>query len=130
MDLHDPNTQSIPKKQLEDAIADNLDIIEEGLRLIGRKVHFPGVGYVDILAYDKNNTPVAIEVKNGVADDSMLTHVLAYMSALRRREGRSPRGIIVAEEFTEKLQQAAELLDNLKLVRVTARITIEKLEET
>jgi len=130
VDLHDSSTQSIPKKQLEDAIADNLDIIEEGLRLIGRQVHLPGVGYIDILAYDKNNTPVAIEVKNGAADDSMLTQILAYMSALRRREGRNPRGIIVAEEFTEKLQQAAELLDNLKLVRITARITIEKLEET
>ena len=50
-----------------------------------------------------------MEVRSDVADDSTLTQVLAYMSRLEG--GKPPRGIIVAEGFTRKLEEAARLLE-------------------
>ncbi|RLG75568.1 MAG: DUF91 domain-containing protein, partial [Thermoprotei archaeon] len=74
-------------------------------------------------------SPVVIEVKSGIADDSTLAQLLAYMSKIKEKEGRTPRGVIVAERFTKKLRHAVKLLSNVKLVRIAVRITIEKLEE-
>lgn len=119
----------LPEKLIEDALAQNLDVIEKELKLAGRQVNIPDVGRVDILAYDKHGTPVVIEVKSGIADNSTLTQLLAYMSKIREKEGKEPRGIIVAEGFTRKLQQAVKLLNNIKLVKIAAKINIEKLEE-
>ena len=119
----------IPERFIEETLAQNLEVIEEGLRLVGRQVYLPDTGRVDILAYDKHGSPVVIEVKSGIADDSTLAQLLAYMSKIKEKEGKTPRGVIVAEEFTKKLQHAVKLLNNVKLVKIAVRITIEKLEE-
>jgi len=119
----------IPERLIEESLARNLEVIEEGLKLVGRQVHLPDTGRVDILAYDKRGSPVVIEMKGGIADDSTLAQLLAYMSKIKEKEGKTPRGIIVAEGFTKKLRHAVELLNNVKLVRIAVRINIEKLEE-
>ena len=126
--LHYTPTE-VPERLIEESLAQNLEVIEEGLRLVGRQVYLPDTGRVDILAYDKHGSPVVIEVKSGVADDSTLAQLLAYMSKIKEKEGKTPRGVIVAEGFTKKLRHAVELLNNVKLVRIAVRITIEKLEE-
>jgi len=119
----------VPERLIENALAENLEVIEEGLRFAGRQVEVPGVGRIDILAYDKNGTPVVIEVKSGKADDATLTQLLAYMSEIGKKEGKTPRGVITAEDFTRKLQHAVKTLNNVKLVRITTKVTIEKVEE-
>ena len=119
----------IPERLIEEFLARNLEVIEEGLRLVGRQVHLPDTGRIDILALDKHSSPVVIEVKGGVADDSTLAQLLAYMSKIKEKEGKTPRGVIVAEGFTKKLRHAVKLLNNVKLVRIAVRINIEKLEE-
>ena len=103
-----------------------MQVIEDGLRLIGRQMPVPGIGRADIVALDQQNNLVVIEVKSGTADDSTLTQLLSYMHGLKCKENREIRGIIVAEEFTRKLKQAATGLPNIKLVK----ITIEKTENT
>ena len=122
-------SKGLPESLIEEALAQNLGVIEEGLRLAGRQVSMPVAGRIDILAHDKQGTPVVIEVKSGVADDATLTQLQAYMYEIMKKEGKKPRGIIVAEEFTRKLKIAVKLHDNIKLVKIAARITIEKLEE-
>ncbi len=119
----------MPERLIEDALAENLEVIEEGLRFAGRQVDVPSIGRIDILAYDKNGAPVVIEVKSGKADDATLTQLLAYMSEIEKKEGKMPRGVIIAEDFTRKLRHAVKTLNNVKLVRITARVTIEKVEE-
>jgi len=119
----------VPERLIEDALAENLEVIEEGLRFAGKQVEVPGVGRIDILAYDKNGTPVVIEVKSGKADDATLTQLLAYMSEIEKKEGKTSRGVIIAEDFTRKLQHAVKTLNNVKLVRITTKVTIEKAEE-
>ena len=118
----------IPEHSLEDALCENLQVIEDGLRLIGRQMPVPGIGRADIVALDQQNNLVVIEVKSGTADDSTLTQLLSYMHGLKCKENREIRGIIVAEEFTRKLKQAATSLPHIKLVKITPKITIEKAE--
>ncbi len=107
----------IPERLIEEALARNLEVIEKGLRLVGKQgvnrsnilVYLPDAGRVDILARDKYGVPVVIGVKSGVADDSAFAQIVAYMSVLKQRGNTSPRGIIVAEEFAEKLKTVAKL---------------------
>ena len=122
-------SMGLPERLIEEALVQNLEVIEEGLKFVERQVNVSGVGRIDILAYDKHEVPVVIEIKSGIADDSTLTQLLAYMSEIGKREGKNPRGIIVAEGFTRKLVHAVKLLSNIKLVRIAAKITIEKLED-
>jgi len=111
----------IPERLIEDALARNIEIIEKGLKLAGRQVHLPGVGRIDILAYDQQGTPVIIEVKRGTADNSTLTQLLAYMSRIEEIESKRTRGIIVAENFTRKLTQAAKPPSNIKLIKIITK---------
>lgn len=119
----------VPEKLVEDALARGLNVVEEGLELIGRQIHLPGAGRADIVARDKSGRLVVIEVKSGIADDTTLTQILAYMSALEERGEGEVRGIIVANGFSKKLIQAAKLIPNIKLVEIRADITIVKTKE-
>jgi len=120
---------ALPEKIIEEALIQKLEIIEEGLRFVGRQIIIPDIGRIDILAHDKHGIPVVIEVKSGIADDTSLTQLLAYMSKIEEKEGKRPRGVIVAEEFTKKLQQAAKLLNNIKLIKIETKIVLKIIEE-
>ena len=122
-------SMELPEKFIEEALIQNLEIIEEGLRFVRRQIIIPDIGRIDILAHDKHGIPVVIEVKSGIADDTSLTQLLAYMSKIEEKEGKRPRGVIVAEEFTKKLQQAAKLLNNIKLIKIETKIVLKKIEE-
>ena len=51
------------------------------------------------------------------------------MSKIKEIRGKKPRGIIVAENFTRKLTQAAKLLPNIKLIKIIPKIVITKIGE-
>jgi len=119
----------VPERLVEDALARNLGVVEEGLRLVRRQVPVPNAGRIDILALDRNGVPVVIEVKSGVVDDTALTQLLAYTAEVKRVLGRAPRRIIAAEDFTKRLRQAAEALRNVKLVKIAVKVVVEKTEE-
>ncbi len=112
----------LPERIIEEVLAGNLEVIEEGLELVARQYSIPN-GRIDILARDKQGRLVVIEVKSGLADDATLTQLLYYMSMIGK--GRRVRGIIVAEEFTHKLVHAANSLENINLVKIKPKITIE-----
>ncbi len=119
----------VPERLVEEVLARDLSVIEDGLELIDRQTHLPGVGRADIIARDKKGRLVVVEVKSGIADDTTLTQILAYMSALEQREDSEVRGIIVANGFSKKLVHAAKLISNIKLVEIRADITIVKTRE-
>ncbi len=115
---------NVPESLIEDALFSNPEVLEGGLVAEARQVIIPDAGRVDLLMRDKNGTPIIIEIKSGLADDSALTQLLNYMSQVK-----GSRGIIVAEEFTRRLRQAVRILDNVKLVKVAVKLDIEKVEE-
>jgi len=113
------------ERDLENYLANNLEILEKGLKLVGRQVEV-ATGRVDLLAEDSEGNLVVIELKAREASDSSLTQLLAYISAIREREkGRNVRGILVAHVFPEKVIYATRLMPYVKLKRYRVRFEFE-----
>ncbi|MDG2301427.1 MAG: endonuclease NucS [Acidimicrobiales bacterium] len=88
-------------------LADNPDVIEEGLSLTRRE--FPtNIGPVDMLCRDSNGSAVAIEIKRrgGIDGVEQLTRYLDYLN--RDPKLRPVRGIFVAQEITPQAKTLAK----------------------
>jgi len=94
------------KKYLNRHISD----LEEGLKI--KKTEYEvSVGNIDILAEDKKGLPVVIELKVQ-AGDSAVGQILGYVQAYEEEcKIGNARGIIVAQEFTERCKKAAKRAD-------------------
>ena len=110
---------------LEDYLARNLGVLEEGLRLIGRQKVL-SIGRVDLLAEDPHGDLVIIELKSGEANEGSLTQLLAYISCLlEKEENRKVRGILVAADFNDKVVYAARYIPYIKLKRYKVKFELE-----
>ena len=79
------------------------------------------VGYIDILAQDKNEFYVVIEIKVGKARDNAIGQILGYMEAINAK-----RGIILANSFSERVRLVAK---NLNIDLISYKIKPEINEE-
>jgi hypothetical protein len=113
------------ERDLEKNLLVNLEQLEPGLRLYadqdvsGHQLDTGEVGRLDILAVDKDDRLVVIELKAGTADDTVCGQLLRYLGWVTSNlaEGRETRGLIVANNFTKSLEYAAEAMDNVSLIR-------------
>ncbi len=120
------------EKDLEEYISRNLEQIEEGLKIYsgdgknGRQ-YSTDVGRIDLLAVDKTGSFVVIELKVGKAIDHVIGQILGYMSYIRKNlaNEREVRGIIVADDFDERLKYAVTEIPRLKLKKYLARFEFE-----
>ena len=112
------------EKDLRKYLVANLDSLEQGLKLYqhGEKYgeEYPieaGKMRIDILAVDKANNFVVIELKAGIADLSTFGQISAYMGWVKQNLANNldVRGIIVANDFDEKIKYAISLVPNIKL---------------
>ncbi len=113
------------ERDLEDYLSRNLDVVEEGLRLVERQKDLPGIGRLDILARDRSGTPVVIELKAGQADEKAVGQLQAYMEYLREQGHKNIRGILIASSYTPKAVYAAKAVKNIKLARYKVQFKIE-----
>ncbi len=67
-------------------------------------------GIVDILAEDKDNNIVVIEVKRRQADFNAVTQLARYVEHVRKIKDRKTRGMLIAPAITET---ALEMLKSL-----------------
>jgi Endonuclease NucS C-terminal domain len=112
---------------LENSLVGNLDQLEKGLKLYrdgnrtGQQFIAKGAGIIDLLANDSNGDLVIIELKAGEADKKVCGQIQAYMGWVKKNLAgqRKVRGIIVANEFTEKLALAAGVVTDLALKKYT-----------
>ena len=70
-------------------------------------------GRTDIVAEDIEGTTTVIELKAGTARPKALTQLLAYMEAVGA-DGEV-RGILVAEDFHDRILHAAKDVPNVEL---------------
>lgn len=99
------------ESEIEDIVIKNIDFLEKGLRYINRQVILDDGNRVDILACNRNGTPVIIEVKKGTADDSTLTQLASYLHQYKKQLPSSePIGKIVCANASYKLKTACEHL--------------------
>ena len=81
------------------------------------------MGRLDILAIDRDGNYVVIELKAGEAGEKVCGQILRYMGWVKRElaEGKSVRGIVVANSFDERVYYAAEAMPNVSLKQYQVR---------
>lgn len=113
------------ERDIEDHLVQHLDGIEKGLTLVGRQVSIE-VGRIDILAEDAKGQRVVIEVKVGEAKDSAVGQVARYLGWYARQDGKAPRGILIAGQFSDGVRYAATAIPNLMLVTYRVQFSFER----
>jgi RecB family endonuclease NucS len=130
--LTKPNEISISlERDLETFIFENIDSVEGGLKPYrgesGRQYTVES-GRIDILATDKDDNFVVIELKADTGGDAVLTQTLAYMVDIEKiAEQRKVRGIIIARDFSSKLVSAVSRVQDIKLMKYKVKFDFEKL---
>ncbi|WP_370178009.1 endonuclease NucS domain-containing protein [Alteriqipengyuania sp.] len=111
-----PETFSL-ERDLQTALRNSISQLESGLRIIdgGGEKSVPS-GRIDILAADRNDVPVVIELKAVTARRDAIAQILAYMGDIQENSQSAVRGFLVAPEFDEKSQSAARMVPTLTLV--------------
>jgi len=111
------------ERDLEDFIEKNLSQLEQGLSLYPleegspRQFDTKRIGIIDLLAIDKKQQPVVLELKAGEADDRVCGQIQRYMAWVKENiaKERDVRGIIVANSFTDNLRYAIKIGRNISL---------------
>lgn len=110
---------NIHEAHLEALIAENLDSVEGGLKLVGRQYNAPPVGRIDLICRDRRGAWVVIEIKKFRASaESIIDQVTRYMGWVRehlasRRD--SVRGIIIVGVVDDRLSYSVKAVPNLEV---------------
>lgn len=108
------DTAFAAEAHLRDYLAQNLFLIEPGLELYVDEndkdgvEYQTGVGRIDILAVDKSQEFVIIELKVARGPDYAAAQVLRYKNWVKKNmaNGNSVRGIIIAQHISDKILYA------------------------
>ncbi len=113
------------EKDLRDYLAENPNLIENGLSLIGKEYPIEGAGRADLVCQDKRENYVVIETKKGRESDKVVGQILRYIGGLKKEGKKRTRGIIIVNEPDEKLDFAIEAVkDFIKLKYYKVRFDI------
>ncbi|MFW5804617.1 MAG: endonuclease NucS domain-containing protein [bacterium] len=107
------------ERDLQSYLSSNLAEIEEGLELVESGIEYKtDAGLIDLLAKDKHDNYVVIELKAGKGKDAVIGQILGYIGALSLElKTDKVRGIVVASDFDDRLKYAIASLNNLNLVK-------------
>jgi hypothetical protein len=121
---------------LRDYLARNLEKLEPGLRLYTDEgitgIEFPAGGrFIDILAVDRENGLVVIELKVSRGYDRVIGQLLRYMGWIEKHQaepGQRVRGVIVAKEITDDLRLACARLKDIRLFEYVLSFTVKPVD--
>ena len=86
-------------------IINNPSIIEEGLRISKQEKHVKS-GLIDLFCYDKNHTPVIIEVKRSLATISAVQQLRMYVNDIKKDVKKANvRGILCAPHVPDMVKK-------------------------
>lgn len=119
------------EKDLQNYLVRNLHVLEPGLKLYEEE-GFNGVEYnaggrfIDILAVDREDALVVIELKVSRGYDRVIGQLLRYMGWVEANleSDKGIRGIIVANEITNDLVLATRHLPAVKLFQYGISFTV------
>ena len=123
------------EKDLQNFLSKNLQVIEPGLKLYEEDditgIEYPAGGrYIDILAVDKSNDFVIIELKVSKGYDRVIGQLLRYIGWVEKNmiiEGQKVRGIIICKEITEDLILACSRIKEITLYEYELSIKLKKI---
>jgi hypothetical protein len=123
------------EKDLQNFLSKNLPLIEPSLHLYEEEgitgIEFPaGNRFIDILALDRDNNYVVIELKVSRGYDRVVGQLLRYMAWIKKNQadaGQSVRGVIVAREISDDLLLACSELDSVDLYEYHLSVSLQKI---
>lgn len=125
------------ESDLRDFLAKNLEVIEPGLRLYEDEgitgIEFPvGGRFIDILAIDREENFVVIELKVSRGYDRVVGQLLRYIAWIKLHHAEATqkvRGVIVARTITEDLVLACSDLSHVQLYEYELSVNLRKIEQ-
>jgi hypothetical protein len=121
------------ESDLRNYLKGNLHIIEPGLRPYKKDDKIDGEefiidnGRIDILAVDKNDSFVVIELKLSSGRNKAIGQLLYYMGWVDANLGKAPcRGIIIAREIPPDLRLAVQRAPGISLYSYKISMSLEK----
>jgi endonuclease len=129
------SSEFLLEKDLQRYLVENLECIEPGLKLYEeegiRGVEFEaGSGRrVDILAVDRSNSLVVLELKVSRGYDRVVGQLLRYMNWVRKEvadPGQRVRGIIICRTMSEDLRLACASIRDVELCEYRLSVTVSK----
>ena len=122
------------EKDLQRFLAKNLGLVEPGLHLYDEEgitgVEYPAGGrYIDILALDKQNNFVIIELKVSRGYDRVVGQLLRYMAWIKKNladPSQSVRGVIIAREISDDLLLAASQVQGIRLYNYKMSVSLSQ----
>lgn len=130
------SSEFLLEKDLQKYLARNLEVVEPGLRLYldeseaitGIEVEAGG-RRIDILAIDRNNCLVVLELKVSKGYDRVVGQLLRYVNWVRKEladPGQKVRGIILCRNMTEDLRLACADVPNVELFEYQLSVTVKR----
>ena len=124
------------ENDLRNYLVRNLSVIESGLRLYkadgvdGEEFFVPGTARrIDILAVDKQNNYVIIELKVSRGYEKVVGQTLFYQSSIKTIfKQEKVRAIIIAREITAELKTATSFLPDFELFEYQLSLTLSKIK--
>jgi len=124
------------ERDLKNFLSKNLSLIESGLRLYEDDgitgVEFQvGGRFIDILALDKNNNYVVIELKVSKGYDRVIGQLLRYIAWIEQNQAepnQKVRGVIIASNISEDLALAASKITDVEMFEYQLSVTLKKVK--
>jgi endonuclease NucS-like protein len=125
------------ESDLRDFMAKNLTIIESGLRLYQDEgisgTEFPvGGRFIDLLAIDKHNNYVVIELKVSKGYDRVIGQLLRYIAWIEKNQAepaQKVRGVIIAREISDDLHLAASKIPDVELFEYDLSVSLRRVNK-
>jgi endonuclease len=120
------------ERDLQNFLARNLGLIEPGLRLYEEDditgIEFPAGGrFIDILALDRDDNYVVVELKVSRGYDRVVGQLLRYMAWIETQHaepGQRVRGVIIAREISEDLRLACSRIADVQLFEYALSVSL------
>lgn len=124
------------ERDLRNYLEKNLSVLEPGLTLYQDEeftgIEFPvGSRFIDILAVDRNDDFVVIELKVSRGHERTIGQILAYMGWVQKDLAgtKKVRGIVVASGFTEDFKLAASRITDIALFEYDISFKLRRLPQ-
>ncbi|MDS9918796.1 endonuclease NucS [Pseudomonas aeruginosa] len=129
------SSEFLLEKDLQRYLAENLSIIEPGLRLYIDEDEIRGIEYdadgrrIDILAVDRENNLCVIELKVSKGYDRVIGQTLRYVNWVKREiaePGQKVRGLIICRKLSDDIRLAAAGIPGIELFEYELKVAVAK----